>query len=183
MAVKVGIEWHWIDVHPDDTWSKTSTALKEQGTDLSQIDRAVYVIRSAGSFSIKYPKRHSPVLYIGEGDFKQRITSHRKWLSTLYALVGEFPLEVAVSLPRVPGNFEAYKNFEAYLLNKFLGIYGTLPLVNKQNETIRYEHHEYDRTATADVFGMRRRHYKWAIQPLPGNRPFYGNYSKTHARD
>lgn len=179
MVVKVAIEWKWINLHPADTWSVIEGKLSIAGVNLKQISRSVYVIRAADSFAIKYPIKYSPTLYIGEGRFKQRITSHRKWLSAIYGLAGEFNLEVAICVPRVRHNEQAYKDFEAHLLSVFSKRYGSLPLQNKNHEHTKFGH-SYERIATTAVLGPGKgKKYQWALEPLKAN-PFFKTYIKTH---
>ena len=179
MSTRVTIEWKWIGLDPTDTWSVIEAKLVDAGVNLKTLPRSVYIIRAADSFAIRYPNHYSPTLYIGEGRFKQRVTSHRKWLTTIYDLTGDFPLEVAICFPRVQNNKEAHKEFEAYLLGVFFKRYGSLPLRNKNHENIRYGH-VYDRIATSFVLGPGSgRKYKWALEPLKAN-PFYKGYVKTH---
>lgn len=179
MPAHVAIEWKWIKLHPDDTWAVIEAKLSSSDVDPKKLGRSVYVIRAADSFAIKYPIKYSPTLYIGEGRFKQRITSHRKWLSAIHELTGEFDLEVAICVPRVRHNDQAYKEFEAHLLNIFLKRYGSLPLRNKNNERTRFGH-TYERVATTEVLGPGKgKKYKWALEPLKTN-PFFKTYTKTH---
>lgn len=179
MAANVSIEWFWIRINPDDTWSITEEKLVNAGVDLRKLPRSVYVIRAANSFSIRYPKRHSPTLYIGEGKFKQRISLHRKWLSKIHALTGAFPLDVAICTPRVTNNTKAHQEFEAHLLNVFFKNYGSLPLKNKIHENNKF-HHKYDKSSVTDVIGPGKgKRYKWAIEPLKSN-PFHKHFIKTH---
>ncbi|MCA0311583.1 MAG: hypothetical protein LCH72_13045 [Proteobacteria bacterium] len=180
MTAHVDIQWFWLTLHPDETWKSVEAKLIESEADLNKISKSVYVIRAADSFAIKYPRKYSPVLYIGEGGFKQRITSHRKWLAAIYEIAGEFPLEVAICFPRVRNNTIAHREFEAHLLSKFLKQYGSLPLRNKINENAQYNH-TYQRQATSEVLGPGKgKKYKWALEPLKAN-PFYKDYVKTHA--
>lgn len=57
---------------------KVETTTREIMKELSYIDleKSVYVIRLAGNFVIQYPRDISPVLYIGQGKFQNRINSH-----------------------------------------------------------------------------------------------------------
>ncbi len=113
MPTHVEIKWKWIELHPKDTWSVIEDKLCRTGVILDQLSRSVYVIRAAGPFAIKHPKKYSPTLYIGEGRIKQRVTSHRKWLSSIYGLTGELVIEVAICVPRVRNNTQAHREFEA----------------------------------------------------------------------
>ena len=179
MAANVSIEWHWIELHPHDTWPVIEEKLVEAEVKLKLLPRCVYVIRAADSFAIRYPYKYSPTLYIGEGRFKQRITSHRKWLATIHELTGKFALEVAICFPRVRNNDQAHKEFEAHLLSVFFKRFGSLPLRNKIHESKHFQH-SYERVATTEVLGPGKgKRYKWALEPLTAN-PFYKAYVKTH---
>lgn len=179
MAAHVSIEWFWLVLDPTETWKAVERKIIDCGADLKKLSRYVYVIRAADSFLIGYPKKSSPALYIGEGRFKQRITTHRKWLSSIYELTGEFPLEVAICFPRVRNNDAAHREFEAHLLKTFLDRYGSLPLRNKNKENAKFKH-TYENNATTQVFGPGKgKRYRWALKPLKAN-PFYKDYVKTH---
>ena len=89
-------------------------------------------------------------------------------------------MEVACCFPRVQKNANAYKVFEAHLLNLFFDRYGSLPLKNSISEYKAYAH-EYDRVATKYVLGPGSgTKHNWAIRPLPSN-PFQKVFEKTHA--
>jgi hypothetical protein len=77
-AIQVRISWKWLDWTPGDTWAKNIIPqLSQQGLSEEQLDRCVYVAHANGLFAIKYPKRISPTLYIGEGNFKNRMIQHQ----------------------------------------------------------------------------------------------------------
>lgn len=180
MAANVDIEWFWLKLDPAETWKAVERKLEESGADLKKLSKSVYVIRASDSFAIKYPRKYSPTLYIGEGGFKQRISTHRKWLASLYDLAGEFPLEVAICYPRVKNNPMAHREFEAHLLSVFLKQYGSLPLRNKNKENAQYQH-IYKKQSITEVLGPGSgKKYKWALEPLKANI-FYNDYVKTHA--
>lgn len=180
MTAPVQIAWHWTGFDPKETQAKLKQRLEEAGAPMTRIDRAVYVIRLQAPFAIQYPTKYTPVLYIGEGNLLTRLNAHRKWAETLLGLGFRFPLEVACCCPRVKGNTEAYKVFEAHLLNVFYERYGSLPLKNSIHEYKAYDHH-YERVATSAVLGPGRGNKPmWAIQPLPSN-PFKPVFDRTHA--
>lgn len=108
MAATVKIHWSWFTIEPAETWKTAEQKLTDVGVDLKLLPRSVYVIRLRDEFCISYPGGHSPTLYIGEGRFKARITSHRKWLSQLYELTGLIPLEVRICFPRITNNKQAH---------------------------------------------------------------------------
>lgn len=180
MPTKVAITWYWIEFDPSETKGKFSRRLVAEGAKAALFSKAVYVIRLQSPFSISYPNRHTPTIYIGEGNILDRLNSHRTWATRMQDLGYPFPLEVACCFPRVQKNVSAYKVFEAHLLNVFYDRYGSLPLKNSINEHMAYAH-EYDRVATKGVLGPGSgTKHNWAIRPLPSN-PFQSVFEKTHA--
>ncbi len=69
--------------------------------DEPSLERAVYVMRLNPAFAIKYLRGISPVIYIGEGNFKNRIISHKGWVSDLPEVIDSFSLTIGLSIPRV----------------------------------------------------------------------------------
>lgn len=180
MPTTVTIKWFWIDFDPKETKKKIQQKLEGQGTAAHLFPKAVYVIRLKSPFSISYPSRHTPVLYIGEGHVLSRLVSHRKWASRMQDLGYRFGLEVAVCFPRVQKNAAAYKTFEAHLLKVFSDRYGSLPLKNSINEAMAFNH-QYNRVATSGILGPGSgAKHMWAIRPLPSN-PFQDVFERTHA--
>ena len=180
MVTTVSINWYWIDFDPKETKKQIKQKLEAKGANARLFSKAVYVIRLKSPFSINYPDRHTPVLYIGEGSVLSRLVSHRIWAKRLQNLGYPFGLEVAVCFPLVRNSPVAYKNFEAHLLKVFFRRYGSLPLKNSIKETMAIDH-QYNRVATSGILGpgSGTRH-KWAIQPLPSN-PFQDVFKRTHA--
>ena len=145
------------------------------------LDRSVYVIRLNGYNAVAYPKGESPTLYVGEGNFKNRITSHRKWAADLIDLVGGFQFQVCVATPRVKSVDRAYLDCEAALLERFHLKFQSAPLWNKQLEKRRFPHHVYaDRSLDYALCKRSGAKYEWAFRPMPSS-PFYRSYMKTHA--
>ena len=180
MATTVPIKWYWIDFDPNETKKQIELRLEAEGARAALFPKAVYVIRLKSPFSINYPIKHTPVLYIGEGNVSRRLYSHRKWAERLQQLGYSFGLEVAVCFPLVRHNAAAYRTFEAHLLTVFNKRYGSLPLKNSIKEHMAYDH-QYDRVATTGILGpgSGTRHM-WAIQPLPSN-PFRDVFERTHS--
>ena len=181
----VSICWYWME---DFSVDDTAAQLREQAVEAmrkagvkapKRFAQAVYVIRTKKPFAIQYPERFSPTIYIGEGNLIPRLNIHRKWLKTLQEQGHQFQFEVAFCLPRLVGNKEAYKDYEAFLLSQFRDKFGALPLHNKQNESLDYSH-EYSQTESVigPTKGLR---YHWAIQPLRSN-PFRKVFEKTGVR-
>ena len=175
----VKISWNWVEFHSSETKGKVEARVRGKVTRKSLV-QAVYVIRLKSPFAIAYPKKYSPVLYIGEGDLLARLDKHREWTGKLCSLGFDFPLEVAFCFPRVQNNPHAYKTFEAHLLEVFSRRYESLPLKNAINEKKAYDH-EYEGVATSEVLGPGKgTKAMWAIRPLPSN-PFLSVFQRTHA--
>lgn len=89
--VTVPLSWITIDWLPSETWTKhTLPKLASSGFSIKDLARSVYVIRLNGNYAVSYPKKgETPTIYVGEGNFAQRITSHRAWVHEL-RIVGEF---------------------------------------------------------------------------------------------
>ncbi|NWH05699.1 hypothetical protein [Desulfobacter latus] len=180
MSIKVDIEWTWIEWNKGNTWKKNILPqLTEANINEEQLERCVYIIRVNGLFAINYPSGISPTLYIGEGNFKNRIIQHKNWFRGLIDLVGEFPFLIGICIPRVRNSYEAYKDLEAALLIEFKGIYGCAPLKNKQLETRKcdYEYQPNEEFRGAIMIGKGVRYY-WAIEPMRSN-DFYDDYFQT----
>ncbi|GHT87001.1 hypothetical protein AGMMS49543_21680 [Betaproteobacteria bacterium] len=179
--VTVPLSWTCVDWHPDETWGKVlRPRLIDHGALVNRLDRSVYVIRLAGNFAISYPKGESPTVYIGEGNFGNRIISHKKWARKLEELVGDFNFQVCVATPRVKNQENTYLDTEAALLQRFGERFGTAPLWNKQFERRRFENHHYSLDKLDCVLGKRSgAKYLWAIKPMKAS-PFYESYVKTH---
>lgn len=179
MPTNVSIDWYWIDFDPSETKQRIQRRLEDKNADPRLFAKAVYVIRLKPPFSIGYPTRHTPVLYIGEGKLLSRLNAHRKWAVRMRSLGYKFELEVACCFPRVQKNANAYKVFEAHLLNVFHSRYGSLPLKNSIHENMAYDH-RYGRVATNGILGPGSgTNHMWAIRPLPSN-PFQEVFEKTH---
>lgn len=176
------MKWAYITWKMNQTWKKDILPqLEKQGITEDQLDRAVYVIRTNGNFAIDYQVKPSPTLYIGEGNFKGRIGSHRRnWLNSLISLVGDFPIEIAVSIPRAKNNTYVYKDVEADLLWEFKFIYGNAPFFNKQNEYPLKEHEyiNYDEFIKPLQIGRGKR-IPWVIRPLKSNK-FYKTFHQAN---
>lgn len=177
----VKIEWNWLDWHPHYRWSDDiEPQLMDANLTEDRLSRCVYVIRANGLFAIKYPNGISPTLYIGEGNFKNRIIQHKNWLEPIVDLVGDFSFQIGVCLPRVRNNRSAYKDFEAALLIEFRKIYGSAPLRNRQMERRRndYNYEPKAKIREAIMIGKGGR-YHWALEPMPSSS-IYDDYWYTH---
>lgn len=179
--ISVKIDWKWIYWRSDYKWKDDIfPSLIDQGLNISDLKNSVYVIRLNTPFAIQYPLGISPLIYIGEGNFQSRISSHsKKWLCNLSEIIESSGLHIGVATPRSIENPNTYKDTEAALIHEFFNLYGTAPLNNKQYEYQKFDH-DFDkkelRIALTIGQGMK---YKWAIKPMKANI-FYQHYHKTH---
>ena len=131
--------------------------------------KSVYVIRTTKPFAIAYPKKASPVMYIGEGHFDTRFRNHlRNWIAPLVTSLPTLSIEVYITEIRVRGNSRAYRDVEADLLHRFGNRYGSVPLMNQQFE-YHDRNHRYSKGFFGPIYPESGSGYKWAISPLISN--------------
>jgi hypothetical protein len=115
-------------------------AIENTHLNLLTIQRCVYVVRIAHTYSIEYRWRASPTLYIGRGSFKQRITAHLDWINELGALLRDLEIQVWFFTPRVQRNANAYKTVEADLIKEFVRANGSVPWFNSNRPWPVYDY-------------------------------------------
>ncbi len=177
----INAEWHWFDLNVDDTWTRNILPkLKGTGIALKDLSHAVYIIKIDGLFAIQYGKGVSPVVYIGEGNFKQRISSHRKWLENITELVDDTTFKVGICVPRKKRGDFVNEDFEAILLHEFKKIFGSAPMKNRQMEypSLGHDVTSYRTTVVAPLRIGRGVRYYWAIKPLKANE-HYDSYHRA----
>ncbi|SEQ12300.1 hypothetical protein SAMN05216522_101266 [Rosenbergiella nectarea] len=133
----------------------------------------MYVIRLNGLFAIEYPRGISPTVYIGEGNFEQRITQHKNWLMDLAELQGEYEFLIGYCFPRAKNASKVYSEFEAMLIHEFRDIYGAAPLRNRQME-FQKSNHEFQPTReirSAIMIGKGVR-FHWAVKPMKSSSKY-----------
>lgn len=82
--VHVPLNWSFINWLPEDTWKReTLRKLIDAGVNHGDINRSVYAIRLNGNYAIHYPNGESPTVYVGEGNFCNRITCHKSWVAEI----------------------------------------------------------------------------------------------------
>jgi hypothetical protein len=180
--VDVALDWKSIDWLPKETWKKdTLPKLQAEQLNLADLERCVYVIRLNGDYCVEYPNGFSPTLYIGEGNFNQRINQHKKiWVTELKDLVGEFSFRIKIAVPRIQKNAEAYKDCEAALLIRFNEKLGATPLWNSYLEKRKNGHYVYkQKQIDQAIFMGSGAKYKWAFKPMKASK-FYKDYIRTH---
>lgn len=114
------------------------SACDDEGLDIWEVKRGVYVIALSYPLSIRYRTRRSQVIYIGMGNIMGRIKQH--FNDTLF----DFMLDLAgadfdfyFARPALPGTATYFKHVEHLMLEYFSEQYGGLddgrrfPILNK----------------------------------------------------
>jgi hypothetical protein len=179
--IKIALDWKFISWMPSEKWKEIFLKVQAEGISEEQLARSVYVIRLNGYFCINYPGGQSPTVYVGEGNFRQRMSEHKKWARDLIELVGKSTFEICIATLSIKNNTGSHQDCEAALLQLFKEKYETAPLWNKQLEKRRFNHHEYNKNDMAAALGKRRgAKYRWSVVPMPASG-FQKNFLKTHA--
>ena len=166
MNAPVTSKWKKITFSPGDTRADIDSKLLDKLVDLNFLHHSVYVIRLTGIFAIQYINEVSPVIYIGEGHFRGRLSRHRIWLRKLGKLFAEMPLEVKFCHPTDPSGSPRNKELEAHLLQLFKKKFGELPIQNKQQHKLRAGF-SFATSNTGHILGPGAgKKYKWAIRAL-----------------
>ena len=137
------LAWHKLYITPDDTKEDIIRKLGECGIMLGNFSNSTYVIRLSKTFILEYENQKcSPVVYIGEGHIRARLYKHLGWLTKLAELLPGTKIEVKVCFPQTATAEPANREFEAYLLRRFVKRYGSFPLRNRihgiANESIDF---------------------------------------------
>ena len=166
MSIPVTSKWKKITFSAGDTRSDINSKLVEKQVDLNFLHNSVYVIRLTGVFAAQYNLEVSPVIYIGEGHFRGRLSRHRIWLRRLDILFAETPLEVKFCHPCDSNGNPRNKELEAHLLQEFKKRFGELPIQNKQAHKLA-PGFSFAKTNTGHILGPGAgRKYNWAIRAL-----------------
>lgn len=145
-------------------------AIENTHLNLSTVQRCVYVVRIAHTYSIEYRWRASPTLYIGRGSFKQRITAHLDWINDLGMLLRDLEIEVWFFAPRVQRNANAYKTVEADLIEEFVRANGSVPWFNSNRPWPVYDYeYEPELSFRHAVLQGRGSHFPWSLRPNGNN--------------
>ncbi|MCF7698475.1 hypothetical protein [Loktanella sp. M215] len=169
---KIASEWMSLgsSITASDGWATVKAHLKAVDEQLP--NEGVYVIRTVRPFSIAYPKKPSPVLYIGEGNTKLRLRKHLKtWVVDLAKDFPSLKIEIRYTRPVTKKNKARHRDVEADLLWRFCKDYGALPLLNKQNE-----YHDRIHTYASGFMNILNpgsgRGFKWALMPISSNHNY-----------
>ena len=196
--MKDRIDIHWLDpvqLCVDDDADEAGlvrslqrqlkAGYRDQEVTDAQMLRSVYIVRLTGSFVISYPKRASPVLYIGRGNAPSRLATHLgRWLSDAFNFGSDTEVEIRMLRPRRRGHSDYFKNVEADLLEMFFERVGSLPFFNSRYETKFAGRVDYGPSQERRLWqqlgtGSGNRPL-WALTPMPAN-PNYARYQRGQA--
>lgn len=144
--------------------------------------RSVYVIRFFDTYVVQYAKKHSPVLYIGKGNLRQRLESHiNSWLSEISEELKYYNFELLVSVPKRRNCNDFYECVEGILLEQFLRIYNQLPIRNRRAEYKHKKHNLRDIDTNSINYALNihkaTQKYKWSIKPITKSN-LYETYNR-----
>ena len=156
-------------------------SLRAQGFNPADLKRCVYVIRMKGDFVVAYPRKRSPVLYIGRGSALSRLSSHlRRWLHQIDGFGKDVRIEIRVCRTRRKNLTDMFKYVEADLIDWFAEKYGVIPFFNSRRETAYEDCVDYtdaDEAQMKAALGVGKgKRPLWAIAPAPANK----NYDVFH---
>jgi hypothetical protein len=150
---------------------------------LTYTDQCLYVVRLRGSVAVAYGDEFSPVLYIGEGNAKNRLYGHAAWLARLLLAVPNLEVEMHVAEVKRQNNTDLCEYVEADMIRWFRDGCGYLPWFNQQRERSKEEQYEYEpeverklRTLLGVGSGNK---FLWAIRPTHNNEDAWLPFSKN----
>ncbi len=160
--------------------------MQEKWPPIRRPSQCVYIIRLTGDVAVAYGDKHSPVIYIGEGNAYERLYKHIEWLAALVVSVPQLGIEVRIAQVLRRNHETLYQHIEADLLRWFCEEYGILPWFNRQRERSKEDQYEYEPSAEQ----LLRRQlglgagtsYLWAIRPTRINEQ-YAPYNKGAEAD
>lgn len=183
---KVSLAWYSNRFSVDDDlktiMQSVIAEIAEDRYKPESLARSVYVIRLAGPFLISYPNGPSPVIYIGKGQFRNRISAHRTWIRDFFDHLKHAHFEIKYCIPRVRNNLGIEKEVEAYLIHRFIERYGMLPINNKvlSNTNVHHQFTGVNALDRAISIGSGNKPH-WEVCPLRSN-PWFKKYSKNMAK-
>ena len=173
------IDAEWVEVGTPFRASDGWDAVRERLGALERLPskHAVYVVRVQRPFSIFYPKRPSPLLYIGEGNPKRRFYDHmRNWVVDLAHDLPNLTIQMKYAdIEQSRKGRNRHKDVEADLLVEFVRHYGAIPLLNRKTQNTE-KSHKYSKGFFRVIHPGRGRGYRWALSPLRSNSHYIREY-------
>ena len=158
-SVLRGIKEHW-DKEVEELSSKSY---------FSDVTQGVYVISIAQGYGVSYAKGCSEVMYIGRGNFSNRIRSHlQNWIFDMSRSLRDVPFKFYLEELSDGRSPTAYKDLEHWLLEVFSDKFGEKPLLNKIAGREGSISHTFSGNCDAPL-NNRGKKFLWEIRPLPKN--------------
>jgi hypothetical protein len=152
------------------SWKETKACFDKKDVRIG--GKFVYIIRTCKPYAIAYEAKASPVLYIGEGVFEDRLKSHlKRWIQPFTRDLVNLEIEVFYTEIKVRNNNLGHRDVEADLLSLFSQKYKSVPLMNKQFE-YHNRKHIYKDGFFRPLQSDRGAGYLWAIRPLKSNMAY-----------
>ena len=154
-------------IHPDchdysnPAWASLSYRWRKEfgeENELGNIPLAAYAISICIPFTMRYPKDHSPIVYIGEGMAHQRFDEHLRE-KLLPMLATELPAKFDFWVLRCEGK-GVVQATEAAMLQSFEETYGAKPLFNTQGGKATNVQPHRDWFVPLDQRRRGKRHWK-----------------------
>lgn len=143
--------------------------------------QCVYIIRLSGNVAVAYGERHSPVIYIGEGNAYNRLYSHAAWLASLLVSVPNISIKVHIAQVARPNHKSLYQHIEADMIKWFSEKYEMLPWFNQQRERSKEGGYVYSPDAEKELrrylLNGSGNSFLWSIRPTKDNDQ-YDHYAK-----
>jgi hypothetical protein len=148
----------------DETWASYSDRK------LTYISQGVYIISFSDNICVDYQNGQSPVIYIGKGWIRSRITQHlRRWIAHISQSLQDMQMDISMAEITARRPAVTCAEVESDLLEKFKERYGCYPLLNKRRGIERDNCHTYSRRSLQPLNGKKTMQRGWAIRPMSGN--------------
>lgn len=151
--------------------------------EVTYTNQCLYIVRLRGDVAVAYGEKFSPVIYIGEGNAKNRLYGHSGWLARLLLSVPNLEVEIHVAEVKRQNHQNLCEYVEADMIRWFQDEYECLPWFNQQRERSKEGLYEYDvkvEQKLRSLLGVGSGNmFLWAIRPTHNNLDGWKPYSKN----
>lgn len=133
----ISIDFGFTGLSKDQAIPIIRKIIQDKWPVLRRKKQCVYIIRLSGNVAVSYGEKHSPVIYIGEGDAYSRLYNHVDWLASLLVSVPNLTVSVHIAEIARKNHSSLYQYIEADMIYWFAREYGMLPWFNRQREKQR----------------------------------------------
>lgn len=146
-------------------------------------EQCLYVVKLAGDVAVSYNGDFSPVIYIGEGNARNRLHGHAPWIARLLLAVPNLRVAVHVAEVKRKNKTDLCEFVEADLIRAFVEKYRRLPWFNRQSERSKEGVYEYDEGAEKslrDAIAVGSGNaFLWAIRPTHNGGEMWDAYDSN----